>query len=304
MVINLEIINGTNIIPDGVAVALGAFDGIHIGHKKLIENIIKYSKQNGCKTCVFTFDVLPSGAKSIMSARQRNEILADMGIDYIYIQHFDAGFKSMPPGEFMSKYLLQAKYVSVGFNFRFGLNREGDTKLLEEFCKQNHIEISIEDPVLYDDEIVSSTLIRKAIEECDFSKANAMLSRPFCVDGIVVHGEALGRTIGFPTANLQIDVSMSAPSEGVYVTVTEVDGILYKSFTNYGSKPTFENDKILLETHLFGFDGDLYGKEIKVYFMDKIRGVTKFPSVDALKEQLLEDKNKSLDFFSKNGLQM
>lgn len=300
----MEIINGTNIIPDGVAVALGAFDGIHIGHKKLIENIIEYSKQNGCKTCVFTFDVLPSGAKYIMSAKQRNEILADMGIDYLYVQHFDAGFKSMTAKEFMNKYLLQAKFVSVGFNFRFGANRQGDTKILEEFCAENHIEISVEDPVMYGDEIVSSTLIRKAIEDCDFVKANAMLDRPFCVDGAVVHGEALGRTMGFPTANLQVDVSMTAPNEGVYVTITQVDGILYKSFTNYGSKPTFENDKILLETHLFDFDGDLYGKEIKVYFMDNIRGVKKFPSIDALKEQLLEDKNKSLNFFSKNGLQI
>lgn len=300
----LEIINGTNIIPDGVAVALGAFDGIHIGHKKLMENIIEYSKQNGCKTCVFTFDVLPSGAKYIMSAGQRNEILADMGIDYLYVQHFDAGFKSMTATEFMSKYLLQAKFVSVGFNFRFGANRQGDTKLLEEFCRQNHIKISIEDAVFYDNDIVSSTLIRNAVEDADFTRANAMLGRPFCIDGNVVHGEALGRTMGYPTANLHIDANMTTPSEGVYVTITQVDGALYKSFTNYGSKPTFENDKILLETHLFDFDGDLYGKEIKVYFMDKIRGVTKFPSIDALKEQLLKDKNKSLNFFSKNGLQI
>ena len=300
----LEIINGISVIPDGVAVALGAFDGIHIGHKKLIENIIEYAKQNGCKTCVFTFDVLPSGAKYIMSTNQRNKILADMGIDYLYIQHFDPGFKSMSAGEFMSKYLMQAKFISVGFNFRFGANRMGDTKMLEEFCTENHIEINVEDPIMYDGEIVSSTLIRKAIKECDFDKVNAILGRPFCIEGIVVHGEALGRTMGFPTANLQIDASMSVPCEGVYVTATQVEGVLYKSFTNYGSKPTFENDKILLETHLFDFDGDLYGKEIKVYFMDKIRGIIKFSSIEALKSQLLEDKSKILKFFSKNGLQI
>lgn len=301
---NLEIINGTNIIPDGVAVALGAFDGIHIGHKKLIDNIIEYSKQEGCKTCVFTFDVLPSGAKSIITHQQRNDILADMGVDYLYIQHFDASFKNMTASEFMSRYLLQAKFVSVGFNFRFGVNRQGDTLMLEEFCKQNHIEFCIEKPVLYDGQVVSSTLIRKAIGEADIARANAMLGRPFCAEGVVVHGEALGRTLGFPTANVQIDSSMIVPCEGVYVTVTQVEDVLYKSFTNYGSKPTFENDKVLLETHLFDFDDDLYGKTIKVYFMDKLRGVTKFSSVEALVEQLLEDKTKSLNFFSKNGLQM
>ena len=301
----MEIINGINVIPDGVAVALGTFDGIHIGHKKLVENVVNYAKNNGCKSCVYTFDMIPSGAMRIVNNSCRNEILEKIGVDYLYVQHFDPKFKNMTAEDFMSRFLLNAKYISVGFNFRFGSGRQGDTEMLREFCKNNHIEIDVVEPVMYDGDTVSSTRIRKCIELADFDSAQKMLGRYFSVEGVVQHGNEIGRTIGFPTANINVEKEMVMPPEGVYVTVTDIDGCAYKSFTNYGGKPTFFNEcNVLLETNVFDFEGDLYGKSIKVYFLDKIRDIEKFVSADVLKEQLLADKNKSLDFFSKNGLQM
>lgn len=292
-------------IPDGLAVALGTFDGIHIGHTKLIENVVNYAKISGCKSCVYTFDIIPSGAKRIMNSSYRNDILEKIGVDYLYVQHFDPKFKNMTAEEFMSRFLLNAKYISVGFDFRFGAGRQGDTEMLGEFCKKNHIKIDVVEPVMYGREPVSSTRIRKCIELADFDSAEKMLGRYFSVEGIVQHGNEIGRTIGFPTANINVEKEVVMPPEGVYVTATEIDGCAYMSFTNYGGKPTFFNEcNILLETNVFDFEGDLYGKSIKVYFLDKIRNIEKFISADVLKEQLLADKNKSLDFFSKNGLQM
>ena len=300
----MEIIKSTGVLPVGAAVALGAFDGIHTGHRKLIDNVVEYARINGCKSCVFTFDMLPSGARRIISTEQRNNILEIMGVDYLYIQHFDSDFKSMTADDFMNRFLKQAVYITVGFNFRFGTARQGSTETLSRFCIDNCIKYDIVEPVKINDEIVSCTKIRKYIENADFNMAHKMLGSYFSVEGTVIHGNEIGRTIGFPTANICVDTDRVMPKEGVYVTATEFNGRVYKSFTNYGGKPTFNDNRILVETSIFDFDGDLYGRSIKVYFLEKIRDIDDFRSVDALKAQLEADKNKSLDFFSKNGLQM
>lgn len=289
--------------PKGAAIALGAFDGIHIGHKKLIKKAVDYACCNNCKSCIFTFDVLPSGAKRINDEDARDEILTYMGVDCLYIQSFDRNFRQMSAEDFMDKFLLGAKYISVGFNFRFGFGRAGNIEILERFCAENGIELSVEPPVLCGGETVSSTRIRNCIEKSEFDEAYNMLGRYYGIGGVVIHGNERGRTIGFPTANFEVDEKFLTPVDGVYITLASVDGALYKSFTNYGGKPTFGDEKKLMETHIFGFDGDLYGKRITVYFLKHIRNITTFGSADDLKKQLESDKLKSLDFFSKKGLQ-
>lgn len=291
-------------MPKGSCVALGAFDGIHIGHRKLIENAVKYAKTKNLKSCVFTFDVLPSGAKYISDEMTRNKILENLGVDCVLIKSFDDKFKNTSAEDFMEKYLSDASFISVGFNFCFGKDRRGDTNMLLKFCNEKGIQIEVCDPVCINDFVVSSTKIRECVKNCDFSLARDMLGRGFFAGGIVVKGNQIGRTIGFPTANIKIEPKKVMPGTGVFVTITEVDGKIYKSFSNYGKKPTFSDENIVLETHLFDFDGDLYGKCIRVYFIKKIRDITKFVSKEALKQQLFEDKNKSLDFFSKSGLQI
>lgn len=291
-------------MPKGVCVALGAFDGIHIGHRKLIEKAVCYARERNLKSCVFTFDVLPSGAKCISDFATRNEILEKLGVDCVLIKHFDDEFKNTSAESFMEKYLTDASFLSVGFNFRFGKSRKGDVSVLSDFCRKKGIEINVCDPVCFGDFVVSSTKIRECVLNSNFSLAKDMLGRGFFAGGLVVEGNQIGRTIGFPTANIKIGNEQIMPGAGVFVSITEVDGKLYKSFSNYGNKPTFSDENVILETHLFDFDGDLYGKCIRVYFVEKIRDITKFASKEALRQQLLDDKNKSLDFFSKSGLQI
>ena len=299
----LKIISEKNLLPVGAAVALGAFDGIHIGHRKLIEKAVSYAHSKGGKVCVFTFDTLPSGAKYINSTETRDRILKGMGVDYLYVQHFDNNFKTLSAQDFMEKYLADAGFISVGFNFRFGYGRSGDTAVLGEFCKKNRINLNVEPPVMYKNEPVSSTRIRKCVENSEFDSACDMLGRYYGICGTVVHGNEIGRTIGFPTANMSVCADALLPADGVYITAADVGGKIYKSFTNYGPKPTFGDSKKVLETNIFDFDGDLYGRNITVYFLERIRDITAFSSAEELKNRLLCDKQKSLDFFSKKGLQ-
>lgn len=300
----MKILKNNEILPKGLAIALGAFDGVHNGHKKLIENIVDYSKKNNCKSCVYTFDILPSGAKYIMDWEQRVTNFEQLSVDYMYVQRFDKKFKNTSAQDFLDKYIKNASYVTVGFNFRFGKGREGNVSILREYCESNNINFQIVQPVYLNDEVVSSTKIRGYIEENNFEKASEMLGGNFCVSGVVIHGNAIGRTIGFPTANICVDENRIMPTEGVYATVTEYEGKMYPSITNYGGKPTFKDNKILLETNLFDFDGDLYGKKISVYFLEKLREIVSFQSKEELKNQLIEDKNKSFKIFKKISLQM
>jgi len=295
----MKILKNNEVLPAGLSIALGAFDGVHMGHKKLIENIVSYARANNCKSCVYTFDILPSGARYITDWEQRIGIFEKLGVDYLYIRSFDAGFKGMSAYDFLEAYISKANYVSVGFNFRFGKGREGNTKILENYCRENNITIDVVSPVYLYDEIVSSTKIRGYIEENNFEMAKKMLGYNFTVDGVVEHGDAIGRTIGFPTANISVDENRIMPLEGVYATITEFDGKMYPSITNYGGKPTFKKSRILLETNLFDFEGDLYGKKISVHFVEKIRDVMTFNSADELKGQLIADKNKTLKIFKK-----
>ena len=282
----MKILKNNADIPKGLAIALGAFDGVHKGHQKLIANIIEYSKKHGCESCVYTFDTLPSCAKYITDTEQRIKIFENSGVDYLYIQNFDLEFKNTPAKIFFDKYIKDAKYVTVGFNFRFGKGREGNIHLLQDYCAQNGIEYRIEEPVCLGNEVVSSTKIRGYIEEDNFETARRMLGRDFCVKGTVVHGNAIGRTMGFPTANIYADENRIMPTEGVYATVTRYGGKMYPSITNYGGKPTFKDNEILLETHLFDFDEDIYGENISVYFLEKMRNIVVFGSKDELKNQL------------------
>ena len=296
----MKIINNPADFPKGVAVAFGAFDGIHIGHQKLIENTVAFAGDNNCKSCIYTFDALPSGAKFINSWEQKLGIFEKLGVDYVFIQKFDDTLKNTSAVDFLNKFVKNAKYVTVGFNFRFGKGREGNTRILEQFCNESGIAFDIVQPVYLEKEVVSSTKIRGYIEEDNFCTAGKMLGRNFCVNGVVIHGNAVGRTIGFPTANIEVDENRIMPTEGVYATVTEFEGNMYPSVTNYGGKPTFGDNRVLLETNIFDFDGDLYGKNISVHFLGKIRNIVSFASKEELKTRLERDKQESLKIFKKS----
>lgn len=296
----MKILRNNGMLPKGLAIALGAFDGVHMGHRKLIENIVSYSKEKNCLSCVYTFDTLPSGAKYITDWEQRIDIFEKLGVDYLYIQKFDADFKGTSAKGFMEKYIKDASFVTVGFNFRFGKGREGNTQILKDYCSENGIDFNVVEPVYLGNEIVSSTKIRGYIEEDNFETASKMLMSDFTVSGEVIHGNAIGRTIGFPTANISVDENRIMPTEGVYATVTEYEDKKYPSVTNYGGKPTFKDNKILLETNIFDLEEDLYGKKISVIFLKKLRNIVAFSSKEELKNQLNTDKKESLKIFEKS----
>ena len=286
---NMVITNNDITLLSNTAVALGAFDGVHIAHGVLINNAVMYAKENRVKSCVFTFDVNPKDSKLITTNKERQDIFELMGADVLFLKQFDDSLKNLEPAEFLNMYLKNCRYICVGFNFKFGKDRKGSTKDIEEFCKNNNIDFDIVDAVEYNGEVVSSSLIRENVAKSDFNTAKEMLGRNYFVTGTVEKGDKIGVTLGFPTANIVPDSIITG--EGVYLTYTTVDGKRYKSVTNVGGKPTIRGGVNRVETHIIDYSGDAYGKEIKVEFIKKIRDTIKFENTDSLKSQLKNDVN-------------
>ncbi len=269
------------------AVALGAFDGIHKAHRFLIETTISYAKENSIRSVVFTFSENPSKAERLTTDTERKSIFESLGTDVLFMQEFDDALKNTLPDEFLNKYLKKCRFVCVGFNFRFGKDRAGSTADIESFCRKNNIDYKIVDEIKDDGITVSSSVIRIYIKSGNFEAAEKLLGRPVTVEGTVVRGDRIGRKLGFPTIN--IEKSGSLIPKGVYATVTDIDGIEYKSVTNVGGKPTIRNNVDRIETHIIDFDCDIYGKEVKTRFVRKIRDIIKFEDVELLKKQLKKD---------------
>ena len=228
-----------------------------------------------------------------MDNATKKRILQNKKIDLVYFQEFNDEFMKLSPEQFI-KFLKNKFYVKgivVGFNYRFGYKNMGDTKLLKELANKYDYELIVMPPCLYEDRIISSTAIRKELLEGNVEEANKMLGRPYMLEGEVIHGRQIGRTIGFPTANLEYNKKSLLPKEGVYFTTVFVNNNIYKGITNIGNNPTVNGVKITVETYILDFDFDIYGKDIKVFFIKRIRDMHKFKDINALKEQLEIDKN-------------
>jgi len=279
------------------AVAIGFFDGIHLGHQVVIENITKYAKANQLKSVVITFDRSPKVALGyatddghITPLSEKLRIFKEIGIDYTLILKFDTTLLNLTAQDFIQTYLLETNVhlVSIGFDFRFGQGGAGDANYL---ATQKTFKVEVAQPVLISNIKISTTEIKNALKEGNLPVANQMLGRAFSISGEVVYGKQLGQTIGFPTANLKIDKDYLLPERGVYATVTHIDGTKFASMTNVGFNPTANlSETISIETHLLDCEQDLYGKILQIEFHKKIRDEMKFESLDALVEQLKQDK--------------
>ena len=289
------------------AVAMGYFDGIHIGHQFLIEQMKKYADKNGLDKAVFTFTKtvkLGHKGKDTLSIYQKVNIMKDMGIDLFYSPDF-LDFASLTPQQFVDDILIKsmgAKALFCGENFFFGKNRSGNVQVLKELCSTRGVDVFIVPTVELDGVTVSSSEIRNALTDGDMERAAAMLGRPYSVDLEVVHGKKLGRTLGTPTINQIYPNSMCTPKEGVYITVAEVNGERYPSATGFGSRPTVNGDNLSCETTLTGFSGDLYKKNIKVEFYSYLYPVQKFENVQQLKDMINSALEKSCKYAAKNKL--
>ncbi|MDD5794960.1 MAG: bifunctional riboflavin kinase/FAD synthetase [Clostridiales bacterium] len=308
--------SGKDILQKGTYVALGSFDGLHLGHISLVNKIVELAKKNNSLSMVYTFSNHPrkfvkpnENLKLLTDFNTKVKILKNHNVDITYFEKFDENFMERSAEEFIV-YLIDkfnVKGIVVGFNYKFGYKNLGNTETLKKLSKKYNFDLYVMEPCKYKDKAVSSTRIRHEIINGNVFDVFNMLGRPYHLLGKIVYGKQIGRTIGFPTANLYINKDFVIPKIGVYYTNVFVDGILYKGITNVGTNPTVHGSKLTVETFILDFNEDIYGKNIEVIFIKKIRNQTKFNNIDELKNQLIKDKNtarnENLYKYSENYLQ-
>lgn len=273
-----------------LAIALGYFDGVHIGHRAVIKSAVDFAKKNNTKSAVITFSDHPycyfKGVcpKYILTREEREKRIASLGIDYLYELNFE-DFALLTAKEYLNNILINYFHpisISTGWNHNFGKNKSGNVNFLEEQAKNYNYKYFKIPPQKINNEIISSTKIRKLLSEGNIEKANLMLGQNFSIEGKIVKGNQIGRTIGFRTANLVYPPELIELPYGVYA----VDTTYGKGIANFGIRPTINGSHASLEAHILNFEKDIYGEIINVNFNKMIRTEKKFPSLDALKKQI------------------
>lgn len=288
------------------AIALGLFDGLHLGHQAVISRAVSCGPEYLPVVFTFTFDSLEESTKpdfaNILSPSRKEQILRKLGVQMVCEPTFSS-FRDMEPEEFFEEILrkkLKAAALFCGEDFRFGKNAAGDVSLLRKLCQKAGISLETVPAVLDQGEPVSSTRIRQLLRQGDMESAARLLGEPYTIDYPVSHGRQLGRTMGYPTINQLYPASDLLPKNGVYATLAVVDGNTYPAVTNIGVKPTLGGlDAPSAESTLLGFDGDLYGKQIPVSFYCFLRPEQKFPDIETLFRQIAADARQAKNYFEK-----
>jgi riboflavin kinase/FMN adenylyltransferase len=288
--------------------ALGNFDGLHRGHLKIIERVKRGALEHGGTPMAMTFDphpprvVRPDKAPPLlMTKAQRLEALHRAGVSCVAVVRFTSELSQWDPEMFVRTVLvdwLRISKVWVGANFLFGHGRSGNFSLLRTLGARYGFRADKIDPVRYKDFVVSSTRIRRLVSEGRMDEAGALMGHPYYVDGSVVHGRGRGREIGVPTANLVTENEL-IPPHGVYATTLTVNGIVHAGLTNIGVRPTFGESERAIETHLLGYAGDLYGRQVRLSFVQRLRDERRFPDVDALRAQIDADRRRAERLFTR-----
>ena len=286
------------------AVTVGTFDGVHAGHRELIRRLVDRAREIGGRSVVITFDPHPreilqpgkQGIGLLTTPTERSEILADLGVDTMVVIPFNRDFSLMDSTTFLQDVIygkIGLKSFIIGYDHHFGRDREGDRSTVSALGLQLGFTVEVVEAREVNDFVVSSSSARRALMlDGDIELVKHFLDRPYRLSGIVVHGDARGRTIGYPTANIKlIDSRKIIPKDGVYAVRVELDRSIHMGMMNIGYRPTFGNSEdARLEVHIIGFEGDLYGKKITVHFESRIRDEMKFSSVSELKAQLDADR--------------
>ena len=286
-------------LPESV-IALGNFDGVHKGHQELIRRTVNSAIGTNLKSAVFTFSNHPKNllagkpvVKNILYWDEKVRILGDLGVDYVVTVPFDETIRDMEPDQFIMDLLvkkLHMKEAYCGFNYRFGRKGAGTPETLMKLGLSNGFGIHILEPYMVRAQVVSSTIIRNYIANGDVDQCLSYMGHYYSLRGTVIMGNRFGRTLGFPTLNITIDEEMVSPSDGVYVTYCNYNGIKYPSVTNVGVRPTVCNTCARnMETHIFNFNKEIYGKEIRVEFLERIRPEISFESVEELAVRIKQD---------------
>ncbi len=286
------------------AVALGMFDGVHMGHRAVIDNAVSAARARNIPAVIYSFSAHPRTLLSsenvplLTEPDEKEALFSSLGADILYSEHLTPSFLSLSPEQFMRdviKERLGAEYISVGYNYRFGAGGMGDAARLLAFGEAEHITVSVIPEVRTDDLTVSSTAIRTALKTGDLSRAEKMLGRPYSFSGTVQKGRSIGKLLGFPTLNLPLSGASSELPHGVYAAHTSLGGTTYLSLLNIGMRPTFGASEPLAEVHLIGFSGDAYGMKATVIPLEFLRCEKHFPNPDDLKVQIAKDYKKVVD---------
>ena len=305
---SLESINNI----DETVIALGNFDGVHMGHQEIINKTVKSAEAAGLKSAVFTFSnhtrTLIKGmkpVKNIQYPHEKAKMIESLGVDYLFDIPFTTEIMQMSPEEFIDEILVQKMKIReayCGFNYTFGHKASGNPEVLMHEGLKRGFGIHVQEAYKIDGIIVSSTYIREQIAKGNMEECNRFLGREYYIGGKVISGNRLGRTIGFPTCNIDADSSMAIPPNGVYITHCNVNGTVYPSITNIGVKPTVGTFDRNIETHLFGFDYEIYGQYITVSFVRQMREELKFDSVEELTKQIERDCITAKSYHREKGM--
>jgi riboflavin kinase/FMN adenylyltransferase len=289
---------------------IGSFDGVHTGHQQIVKELVAGAHEQNIPAVVLTFYPHPAavlgrrkGAFYLTTPEQRAQILGSLGVDAVISHPFNKHIASLSAEDFMSRLSDKLHLTSlwVGYDFALGRDRQGDVRALSEIGKNFGYTVHVIEPYQMGDDVVSSTRIREALQSGQVEEAALLLGRPYALKGEVIPGDARGRTIGIPTANIQTWDKQVLPQVGVYACRASVGGQLFGAMTNIGFRPTFDNQPPVprLEAHLLDFDGDLYGKQLEVRFIARLRDEMRFSGIEALVTQVKQDIQRGKEILAK-----
>ena len=291
------------------ALTLGTFDGVHLGHQKVLKQMVQYSKKHSCPSVVFTFDSHPlqwvnpqSGVRRIFSIEEIKKDIQSLGVDYLIVEKFSKQFADISPFDFFKEYIqntFKPSCLFVGYDLKFGRNREGDIQLLKDYAQKFSFDVQEIGPEFLNNRIISSSWIRETFHQSDFETLQHLRGQPFCFEGEVISGEARGSRIGFPTANIQ--TFSPIPQKGVYICQLSIHGQIYPSVMNIGTNPTFSSDsesRLKVEVHSLSKEKlSLQGEKVHIFVLKRIRDEKKFLDIPSLQKQIREDIQKALNYF-------
>lgn len=293
---------------ENTVLTVGTFDGVHAGHRVLINTVLQKAKEYNSRSVIVTFDPHPrdiinpgsAGIKLLSTLPERRELLGDMGIDEMVVIPFDRDFSLLTSQEFVKDIIWEkigVKSFVIGYDHQFGKDREGSIDTVRELGKKLGFDAHVVSRQEVGQKTVSSTTIRNALQkEGDVKLAATFLERFYILNGTVIHGDKRGKQLGYPTANIQPDNPKKiTPKKGVYAVWVRVDGDYHPAMMNIGNRPTFEGDQLTLEVHIFSFNSEIYGKEIQIQFVDHIRDEQSFDGIEELKKQLKNDETTARD---------
>lgn len=289
-----------------LALSLGMFDGVHLGHKYIIDELKKVGSENDLETSILTFWPHPrfvfnpnEDLKLLNTIEEKKVLMEKYGINYLFVKEFDDEFRNLTGEEFVRQILikkLNVKYLIIGYDHSFGKNKSGNFELLQKMSTELDFEVEQMEAINIHENNISSTKIRNALLAGNIKDANEMLGYTYSVSGTVVHGKKLGRTIGYPTANIETDSIKLLPKKGAYIVEVFVKDHHYKGMLSIGTNPTVNGEKLTVEVFILDFEGDIYDEKITVKFRDFLHEEIKFEGLDKLIERLDEDKRLTQQF--------